>query len=236
MQDPGWTLPLAALTVAVTHTAIGPDHYLPFVMIGRARRWSMARTLFVTAICGLGHVGSSLLLGGLGIAIGMALGFENLRGDWAAWGLVAIGVAYALWGVRRARRHRHGLEPHSHGGHVHIHHGGEGHHHHHEHGHAHTPATKGPNVTFWALFLVFVLGPCEPLIPLMAVAGTEGGWPLILTISLAFTVATVATMMAITGVMYAGVSRLPLGPLERWSHAMAGSVVALSGVGILLGL
>jgi hypothetical protein len=229
-----WTLLLSAISLAVGHTAAGPDHYLPFLMIGRARRWSLARTLVVTAICGFGHVGSSLLLGGLGIALGMALGFEDLRGDAAAWGLIALGLAYALWGVRRARRHRHGIEPHSHGAHVHIHHGGEGQH---RHGHHHIDAARAPNVTFWALFLVFVLGPCEPLIPLMAIPASAGNWGLVTAVSLAFSIATITTMLAITSALYAGVSRLPLGPLERWSHALAGAVVAASGCAILfLGL
>ncbi|NIR37211.1 MAG: hypothetical protein GWN73_15615, partial [Actinobacteria bacterium] len=57
-----WSLLAAAVGVAVTHTALGPDHYLPFVMLARARKWSWARTLTVTGICGLGHVASSVLL------------------------------------------------------------------------------------------------------------------------------------------------------------------------------
>lgn len=238
MDTLSWNLLLAAIGIAVVHTALGPDHYLPFVMIGRARRWSMARMLAITALCGLGHVGSSLLLGGLGIAVGVALagveGLEAMRGGIAGWALVAAGTAYGLWGVRRALRHRHGLELHSHGDAVHVHHHGPPLHH--DHHHDHHEAT-GPDVTFWALFLVFVLGPCEPLLPLFVAPASEGRWGLAAAVGGAFGVATIATMLAVTAAMYAGVSRLPLGPLERWSHALAGGVVAGSGAGILwLGL
>ena len=52
----------AALGIAVAHTALGPDHTLPFVMLARAGRWSLRRTLAVTLACGAGHVASSLLL------------------------------------------------------------------------------------------------------------------------------------------------------------------------------
>ena len=38
-------LALTAATIGFVHTITGPDHYLPFIVIGRARRWSLARTL-----------------------------------------------------------------------------------------------------------------------------------------------------------------------------------------------
>lgn len=243
MDALSWNLVLTAIGIAVLHTAFGPDHYLPFVMIGRARRWSMARTLSVTLLCGIGHVGSSLLLGGIGIAIGVAIGgveaLEQWRGSMAGWALVAVGAAYGLWGWRRAVRTRHGFELHQHGSDVHVHEDGTVHHDH-SHGHFLAPPHRheaGPNVTFWALFLVFVLGPCEPLIPLFVAPAAEGRWGLAAIIGGVFAVATIATMLVVTGVLYAGVARLRLGPLERWSHTMAGGVVALSGLAIVaLGL
>jgi sulfite exporter TauE/SafE len=228
------TMVLGAAGLALLHTAIGPDHYLPFVMLGRARRWSLRRTLSITALCGLGHVLSSLLLGGLGIAFGLAVGaiedVEGRRGDLAAWALFWVGVAYALWGIRHARRRRIGLELHRHGEVVHLH--GDG-----DHGHAHTHAQTGEGTTFWALFIVFVLGPCEPLIPLFALPASQGDWGAALVAGLVFGVVTIAAMLAITAAMLAGAARLPLGPLERWSHALAGGVIASSaGAVLFLGL
>ena len=38
-------LALTAATIGFVHTVTGPDHYLPFIVIGRARRWSLGRTL-----------------------------------------------------------------------------------------------------------------------------------------------------------------------------------------------
>ena len=122
---------VGVVLVAVLHTAVGPDHYLPFVMLARARRWSMRRTLGVTAVCGVGHVASSLLLGGLGLALGRSVGdleqLEGQRGELAAWARVAFGLAYALWGVRHAWRRRRGLHLHGHAGRVrmldHVRHG-----------------------------------------------------------------------------------------------------------------
>lgn len=223
----------AAAALAVTHTALGPDHTLPFVMLSKARGWSRLRTLVVTVACGVGHVASSLVLGLVGLALGYGVaqlqGAEELRGGLAAWALVAFGGAYAIWGVRRAIRARRGLVPHDHHGHVHLHsHGDEG------HGHA---RLGGSTTTFWTLFIVFVLGPCEPLIPLFMLPASRGRWDAAILAAGVFSAVTVATMVALVLVMRAGVQRLPLASLERWSHAMAGGVIAASGLAVIfLGL
>ena len=105
----------AAFGVGVVHTLLGPDHYLPFIMLAKARGWSRLRTVAVTSICGVGHIASSVVLGVIGIAFGLAIGqiesMESGRGPLAAWALVAFGVAYALWGLRHALRRRKGIEP-----------------------------------------------------------------------------------------------------------------------------
>ncbi len=235
MEITGFSLSVlaAAAGIAFLHTLLGPDHYLPFIVLARARSWSMTRTLVVTAICGLGHVASSILLGGIGVAFGVAVarieGVEGGRGDLAAWALVAFGLAYALWGLRHALRKKRGIETHEHHGDVHLHSHGDAAHHH-AHG-------MGSNLTFWALFLVFVLGPCEPLIPLFVLPASRGDWGLAVATAVVFTLVTLVTMVSLTAAALAGSKQLRLGPLERWSHALAGTVVAASGLAILfLGL
>ncbi len=130
MADPLFVLCGTAAALGCFHTLIGPDHYLPFVMMARARNWSRRRTAWITALCGAGHVLSSILLGFFGIAAGVALGrlerIESIRGDLAAWGLVGFGVLYGAWGVYRGLRRT----PHAH---VHHHAGGLLHRHTHEH-------------------------------------------------------------------------------------------------------
>ena len=225
---------LAAAAVAFIHTVLGPDHYLPFVMLARARNWSVVRAALITTVCGLGHVASSVLLGGIGLALGVAVGkiegVEGGRGHLAAWALVAFGTAYALWGVRNALRTRHGIEAHDHHGHVHLHTHGD-------HPHEHESGDAGSQTTFWALFVIFVLGPCEPLIPLFVLPASRGAWGMAVLAALVFGLVTISTMVGLVVLALLGVKRLPLGPLERWSHALAGAVVAASGMAIIfLGL
>jgi nickel/cobalt exporter len=224
---------IGAVSVAFFHTLLGPDHTLPFIMLARARSWSMRRTLVITFCCGLGHVAGSLLLGGLGIALGYGIGAlesaEEGRGAWAAWALFAFGFAYMVWGIRLAWRRRSGLALHDHAGHVHVH--GHG-----DNAHAHDDRSDS-RTTFWVLFAIFVLGPCEPLIAFFMVPASEGNWTLAVTTAIAFSICTVATMVGLVALGLRGYQSLRFARLERWSEALAGATVALCGLAILfLGL
>jgi hypothetical protein len=230
IEGAGWSLVAAAAGVALVHTLLGPDHYLPFIMLARARHWTVARTTVVTALCGLGHVVSSLALGGLGLLGGLAVArleqFERGRGSLAAWALVAFGLAYAVWGARRAARRVGGLEPHAHEGHVHLHLRGDRRHDH--------PRSTDRGAAFWSLFTIFVLGPCEPLIPLFVLPASRGRWDWALWAAVVFGLVTVGTMVGLTLLGLVGLRPLRWGWLERWSHALTGGVIAISGLAILV--
>src|ERR1043166_7103340 len=124
-------LTLTAMSIAFFHTVLGPDHYVPFVAMSRAGRWSPAKTTIVTLLCGIGHVGSSAVLGVLGVGLGVAVFklkiIEAFRGDVAGWLLLAFGIVYFAWGIRAAFRNRPHTHWHAHDGgvvhqHVHVHH------------------------------------------------------------------------------------------------------------------
>ncbi|MFC2095575.1 sulfite exporter TauE/SafE family protein [Candidatus Bipolaricaulota bacterium] len=217
-----------AATIGFVHTLIGPDHYLPFIVLARARNWSTKKTLLITFLCGLGHVVSSVVLGFAGIGLGIAVSklevVESLRGEIASWVLIGFGVMYTAWGIRSAVRNR----PHTH---LHSHGEGEGHTHEHghvgEHGHVHD--TKTRSLTPWALFIIFVLGPCEPLIPLLMYPAATGRVFDVVAVASVFMVVTIATMLGIVLLLRSGLARLPLAPVERYSHALAGLAILMSG-------
>ena len=56
------TIAATGFTVAFFHAAI-PTHWLPFVLVARARRWNRAKTVGVAIFAGLGHVALTTLLG-----------------------------------------------------------------------------------------------------------------------------------------------------------------------------
>jgi nickel/cobalt exporter len=233
-----WILAGTAASIGFIHTVIGPDHYLPFIVISRARRWSLRKTLFISFLAGLGHILSSVVLGFLGIALGIAMarleGVESLRGGLAAWLLIGFGLAYFVWGLQRAWKRK----PHTHG---HLHFPGQSHEHVHSHAepeHAHVHENEGRvNLTPWILFTIFVFGPCEPLIPLVMYPAARHSTAGVVLVAAAFGAVTIATMLAIIAVSAWGISFVRLGRLERYSHALAGLVISVSGLGIrFLGL
>ena len=85
----------SAASIGLVHTLLGPDHYVPFVAMSRANRWTLRRTLWVTAFCGLGHVLGSVVLGVVGIAAGITLRhLESMAKIMLATGMM-VGLAYS---------------------------------------------------------------------------------------------------------------------------------------------
>lgn len=229
-----YILTLTAASIGFIHTLIGPDHYLPFIMMAKAGKWSRIKTFWVTILCGVGHVLSSVVLGAIGIAAGVALDklelIEGTRGEIAGWALITFGFLYMIWGIKKAFSNR----PHTH---IHVDEDGTyvTHAHHHEGEHVHTEKRK--SLTPWILFTVFVLGPCEPLIPLLMFPEAQESISGLVIVTSVFGVVTISTMLSIVFVSLWGISFLPLGKLERFTHALAGFAIFASGLAInLLGL
>ena len=219
--------------VALTHTLFGPDHYLPFIVMAKARRWSLWKTTWLTFVCGLGHVASSVIVAIIGILTGITIAeveiFEGVRGDLAAWAFILFGLIYMIWGIYRAIKNK----PHKH---RHVHSDGSIHIHEHTHDNEHDH-THNKNITPWVLFTIFVLGPCEPLIlMLMKPAASLSTWG-VASLVIVFTIVTLITMLTVVILAFYGFNLLPFGKLEKYTHAIAGFTVFASGMAIVfLGL
>jgi nickel/cobalt exporter len=198
----------AAMTLGSLHT-LAPDHWVPFAALARAQGWSRARTARITALCGFGHVTVSVLLGVLALLFGLemlrAIGarLEALAGVL----LIAFGLVYAIYGLRR----RAG---------VHVH----GHHHAH-YDHVHQPGRTTP----WALFLLFSADPCVAVIPILFAAAPLGGLRTALVVA-AYELATIATMVALVLPAAAAAKKVTGRWVEHYGDAAAGAVIASVGV------
>jgi len=230
-------LTATAASIGFFHTLFGPDHYLPFIVMSRSGQWSIRKTIWITFLCGIGHVLGSVILGLLGVAFGIAVSriefIESFRGDLAAWILIGFGLVYFVWGLRQALRNK----PHTH---MHIHAEGEAHVHEHthydEHTHIHKSAKAG-TLTPWILFTIFVLGPCEPLIPLLMYPAAKHDLQGLLLVTGVFAVLTIGTMLAVVMISVYGLQQLRTKHLERFMHAIAGATIFFSGLAIqFLGL
>ena len=88
----------------------------------------------------------------------------------------------------------------------------------------------------WALFLVFLFGPCEPLIPLLMYPAATLGAPAVAAVAFAFAASTVGSMVAAVVVLRSGVGVVRAPRLERYDHALAGLALAACGLLVLAGL
>jgi nickel/cobalt transporter (NicO) family protein len=214
-----------AASLAVVHTAIGIDHAVPFVVLSRLQQWSLRRTLVITALCGVGHVASAVVIGIVAIALGLAVEqlapLESVRGRLSLFILVSLGLGYAALGAFRLWKNR----PHTHGdGVVHV------------HGHGDAEAKKRA-LTTWTLFVVFVFGPCEALVPLLLAPGVMKDYGLMAGVIAVFGGLTIVTMLVLVTV---GVVGTRLVEMEKFfgkraagvSEVMAGLTIAATGAAV----
>ena len=206
----------SAASVGFIHTILGPDHYLPLVAMAKTNGWSGPKTATYTAFCGFSHVLGTILVGSLVFLLGLAFfsmeTVQTIRGDFAGWFLLLFGAVYFVWGVRwairRSRLNKVATQ-------------------------MEAQTTSFSRCTPFALFIFFILGPCEPLIPLMSL-GSENTeiFSSILVVS-AFCGTTVLTMLFCVMFFYYGISRFSLFmKFENYMHAATGLIIFLRGSAI----
>jgi len=231
MNDSIALLSVTAISIGFIHTILGPDHYLPFIVLSQAKKWSLRKTMVVTFFCGLGHVLSSVVLGLLGIAVGISVtrlvSVESFRGNISAWLFIAFGLVYMIISIRnliKKKKHSHS----------HFHIDGEKHSHEHNHQKEHTHIHQDDifKTTPWILFLIFVFGPCEPLIPILMYPASKNNISGTILVSVLFSVVTIGTMMSIVLAFKLGLNKINLKPIEKYSHVIAGAMILFSGLAI----
>jgi hypothetical protein len=209
MYNSGWLLLVSTASVAFLH-ALAPDHWMPFAAIAKAQNWFKPRLVWITFMAGIGHVGISIIFSIIGIFLGFSLSrlkaIEGHRADVALWLLVGFGIAYMIWGLKKAREQKRDAID--------------------------REDYKAKTVAMWTMFAVIVLGPCEPLIPL-AFLGYNYGWPGVITVSAVFSIVTIIMMLIQSVLAFMGIQLIKNDLAERYAHAFAGLVIALTGVFVM---
>lgn len=213
------TLLFTAAMVGTIHTLMGPDHYVPFVAMAKAGRWTTSKTLLITVLCGLGHVIGSIALGAIGITFGWAIepleAVEGTRGSIAGWLLIGFGLAYLVWGLRKLWRKNERVQSARVDG---------------------KPGMQKSSMIPWILFTIFVLGPCEPLIPLLMFPAAQHSVYGIAMVAAVFSICTIATMTTVVMLMHRGLSWVSLPWLERNTQVLSGAAICACGLAVQFGL
>jgi len=236
---PGAIPSLLLLTAAATaafHTLI-PDHWLPFVLVGRARGWSARTTAAVSGLSAVIHTLLSVVLGLIALRLGRAaaevLGDRLERGSGVL--LVAFGLVYALWAWRKGGHFHPGgalLHAGSEAGRCDGHEGGGGS----EHLHYHADgAWIGSDAGKGAMALAVIVGlnPCILVLPIMVATAQSGPWTLAL-VTAAYSATTIVLMVGLSVAGVAGVRRLPFPAVARHMETASGLLIAVCGLVFLL--
>ena len=218
------TLLYTAFFIGTVHTMIGVDHYLPFVVLSKSNKWSIKKTMLIVFICGIGHVLSSVLLGFVGLGVSSSLstlvGIEDIRGTLATYFIIVFGLCYTIYALRKLYLNKP---------HTHMVNGQEIMHDHHESKSIKDHVHKNNNI-LWGLFILFVLGPCEPLIPLLMYPAATLNLSALISVTLVFSVSTISVMLGLTLLGVKGLDFIKIKSLEKYGETFAGLAITLCGV------
>lgn len=228
--DPATFVYLVAASATAGLHALIPDHWLPFVLMGKARGWRVAKTLALASASGALHV---LLAIGLGVGT-YALGRSGAQalahrlgetlGVLSSGALAIFGFGYGTASWLRERRHHPphpGVEPHSEGE--------PGHH----HGHLLERWFKG-SLTGVSLVVVIGVSPCALAFPILLASAAQLGMGGVLLVAAGFGAATMLTTLAVTLLGSLSARRLDFPFLTRYGDLLSGILIGLVGTSICL--
>ncbi len=206
MTDSALGLTAAALLISLAHGAL-PNHWAPFVLIGRAQGWSARRMLWVLTMAGIAHL---TIAGGLALAmllVGVAV-TEWLE-SWAhilpGAILLAAGLLYILMDMFGGPAHHHDVHDAVQGG----------------------MSDRSATLT---LVLTLALSPCEAMVPVFVGAAPIGD-PIFLTVLIVLSGVVSLGLMALLALLtWHGFRRLSFGWFAHHERLTMGVILATIGV------
>ena len=227
----------AAAGVGFGH-AVLPDHWVPLAVLGRARRYPLAKIARLSGLAGVAHVLLSIVLGAVIIGVGLQFRSSVSHAQDAIIGglLIVTGVGF---GVLQAtgRGHHHDDD------HDHPHQGGhsDGHGHAHPHGHAHRHSHADPDAgrgigRLAAVMVPFgaAASPDLTILPVFLAATTAGAATAVGSVVI-FGAVTIGTIVGLTLGAAKGSYQIKGDWLDRWGNAVTAVVLVLIGALVLSG-
>ena len=200
----------AGFVTAFLHAAL-PTHWLPFVLVGRAQRWTLPRMLGAVTAAGLAHIVTTAVVGGLVVAAGLAVDqwISGLLPHLAAVLLLLFGTFYLSRALIRRPVPAGGpplelAEP-----------------------------TVSHAAAFWGLVAMMAVSPGEVLLPIY-LSQAEEGLAVLAALTVAFALGTVGGMAVFTLLARAGWSVLRLERWARYEGAVLGGALIVIGLLVLV--
>jgi hypothetical protein len=207
----------AAAGVGFGH-AVLPDHWVPLAVLGRARRYPLARVTRLAGLAGIAHVLVSIVLGAVIIAVGLQFRstVQSAQDTIIGCVLILTGLAFAVMELT----------------------GHDQHHHHHDH-HRPISTTEGQRGLRGMAAVMVPFGaaasPDLTILPVFLAATTAGATTAIGSL-LIFAVVTIATIVGLTLLACLGGHQIRGEWLQRWGNAFTALVLITIGALVLAGL
>lgn len=238
----------AAGVVAILHSIL-PDHWVPLAVVARTQRWSLLRVGRVSLLASLGHVITSLILGGIIALIGLQFQhqIETQQGHIVGAVLVLTGIGFLIWGLVGHGPHGHSHEEHHiHDDHEHKHdhaHEGEPTHDHelahkHEHLHKHDLTKEQSLIKRLAAIAVpfgMAASPDLTILPVALAASTLGTVAIVSVLSV-FALLTIATFVSLTVIATLVGYQIKGDWLEKHANTITSLVLIAIGIVAYVGI
>ncbi|MDN3514020.1 MAG: hypothetical protein NG747_06440 [Candidatus Brocadia sp.] len=190
----------ATFFIALTH-AIMPNHWMPFALIGKGQKWSLTKTILITAVTGLGHSITTNLLGFIIAFLGFHITkyAETVAEPMGGIILIVLGIAFVIVG-----RLRHGTHNHDH-------------------------SKFSDKAIALSLFAMLSCSPCVAVLPIFLAASTLS-WSMIVLLAITLSVTIVSSMLVLTTLAYTGVKKINLCSIENYEKEIIGGILTLIGI------
>jgi nickel/cobalt exporter len=210
----------AAAGVGFGH-AILPDHWVPLAVLGRTRRYSLARVARLSGLAGVAHVLVSIVLGAVIIAVGLQFRstVQSAQDTIIGCLLILTGFGFAVMELS-GHGHRHD----------HEHDGQTREHPDHEHERGGMRGLAAVMVPFGA-----AASPDLTILPVFLAATAAGATTAVASL-LVFAITTIGTIVALTLSACFGGYQIRGQWLERWGNVFTALVLVVIGSLVLTGL
>lgn len=198
---------IGAFLLSIVHASI-PNHWLPLVALSKSEKWSIRFTMNVTAIAGLSHTLSTIIIGIIVGFLGYKLSdsYSFIVRVIAPGLLIILGIIYLAISIRTNNHHHHAHE-------IHI-----------DEIKKKTATAIIPTLTISMFF-----SPCLEIEAYYFVA-SGFGWQGIITVSVIYTVITIGGMLLLVWFGMKGVQKIKSHFIEHHEKTITGSLLILLGI------
>lgn len=199
---------IGAFSLSIVHASI-PNHWLPLVALSKSEKWNERFTMGMTALAGFAHTLSTIIIGIIVGFLGYKLSgsYSFIVGVIAPSLLIILGIVYLVISIRANKQHHH----HSHN--IHI----------------DDAKKKTTAAIIVALTISMFFSPCLEIEAYYFVASSLG-WTGIITVSIIYTIITIAGMLLLVWLGMKGVKKIKSHFLEHHEKTITGSLLILLGI------